>query len=246
MIRISFHAVLRWRLLAACGETRLDEAPEDLGAFQARVTHVYTEKALQWPMSRDADHSEWTAPIENALNTRAAPLQKARRSTTWRLTLEGFMLAPAGRAGAVLPQKRGGGERLCLRRGKQEKFLAKKHQMEIFESTTGESALLGLRPCPHQAGADPGSGGQYRRQGRGMDGRTARSEQGWFAPRAAAESAGSGTDAAVAKAGTGWLSPAKTAAVKQERVDFCRANQIIRRRRGNRVGNADPSFQKGA
>ena len=41
---------------------RLDEAPEDLGAFQARVTHVYTEKALQWPLSRDADHAEWDGP----------------------------------------------------------------------------------------------------------------------------------------------------------------------------------------
>ncbi|MBY6068629.1 hypothetical protein KUW17_17925 [Leisingera aquaemixtae] len=195
MIRIlSMLAALA--LLAACGETRLDEAPEDLGAFQARVTHVYTEKALQWPMSRDADHSEWTAPIENALNTRLRRYEGAQEYDV-AVTLEGFMLAPAG-VPVLFSPKSAVVVNVFVYDVAQEKFLAKKHQMEIFESTTGESALLGSGHARTK---------QEQIQGLAVNIADKVEEwmaeqheaEGWFAPRAAAET-GSGTDAAVAKA----------------------------------------------
>lgn len=128
-------------LLAACGETRLDEPPEDLGAFQARVVHVYTEKALQWPMSRSAEHSEWTAPIKSALDTRLRRYEGSQQYDV-AVTLEGFMLAPAG-VPVLFTPKSVVVVNVFVYDVEQEKFLAKKHQMEIFESTTGESALVG-------------------------------------------------------------------------------------------------------
>lgn len=174
-------------LLAACGETRLDEAPEDLGAFQARVTHVYTEKALQWPLSRDADHSEWTAPIENALNTRLRRYAGAQQYDV-AVTLEGFMLAPPG-VPVLFSPKSAVVVNVFVYDVANKKFLAKKHQMEIFESTTGESALLGS-----------GHARTKEQQIQGLAVNIAdkveewmaenHKEQGWFAPRPAADSAG--------------------------------------------------------
>lgn len=128
-------------LLVACGETRLDEAPEDLGAFQARIVHVYTEKALQWPMSRSADHSEWTDPIKSALETRLRRYEGGQQYDV-AVTLEGFMLAPAG-VPVLFSPKSVVVVNVFVYDVEQERFLAKKHQMEIFESTTGESALVG-------------------------------------------------------------------------------------------------------
>lgn len=167
-------------LLAACGETRLDEAPEDLGAFQARVTHVYTEKALQWPLSRDADHSEWTAPIENALNTRLRRYAGAQQYDV-AVTLEGFMLAPPG-VPVLFSPKSAVVVNVFVYDVANKKFLAKKHQMEIFESTTGESALLGS-----------GHARTKEQQIQGLAVNIAdkveewmaenHKEQGWFAPR---------------------------------------------------------------
>ncbi|MFY0311955.1 hypothetical protein ACFMBG_18905 [Leisingera sp. D0M16] len=174
-------------LLAACGETRLDEAPEDLGAFRARVTHVYTEKALQWPLSRDAEHSEWTTPIEKALNTRLRRYSGAQDYDV-AVTLEGFMLAPPG-VPVLFSPKSAVVVNVFVYDVANKKFLAKKHQMEIFESTTGQSALVGS-----------GHARTKEQQIQGLAVNIAdkveewmaenHKEQGWFAPRPAADSTG--------------------------------------------------------
>ncbi|AHC99452.1 hypothetical protein [Leisingera methylohalidivorans] len=187
-------------MLAACGETRLDEAPEDLGAFQARVTHVYTEKALQWPLSRNADHSEWDAAIKNALETRLRRYQGAQEYDV-AVTLEGFMLAPPG-VPVLFSPKSAVVVNVFVYDVAEKKFLAKKHQMEIFESTTGESALLGS-----------GHARTKEQQIQGLAVNIAdkveewmadqHKEEGWFAPRpaAAAGSGGAADTAAPATAG---------------------------------------------
>ncbi|OED48375.1 hypothetical protein AB838_10610 [Rhodobacteraceae bacterium (ex Bugula neritina AB1)] len=181
-------------LLTACGETQLNEAPEDLGAFQARVTHVYTEKALQWPLSRNAEHSEWTAPIEDALNTRLRRYSGAQEYDV-AVTLEGFMLAPPG-VPVLFSPKSAVVVNVFVYDVAEKKFLAKKHQMEIFESTTGESALLGSGHARTK---------QEQIQGLAINIADKVEEwmaeqhkaEGWFAPRAAAETLG-GADAAAA------------------------------------------------
>ncbi|MEX0301404.1 MAG: hypothetical protein AB3N24_03170 [Leisingera sp.] len=182
-------------LLAACGETRLDESPEDLGAFQARVTHVYTDKALQWPLSRNADHSEWTAPIKSAIDTRLRRYDGAQQYDV-AVTLEGFLLAPPG-VPVLLSPRSAVVVNVFIYDVAEKKFLAKKHQMEIFESTTGGSALLGS--------------GHVRTKEEQIQGLAINiadkveewmaeqhQEQGWFAPRPASEAGSAAAEPAPA------------------------------------------------
>ncbi|MVO17645.1 hypothetical protein [Parasedimentitalea huanghaiensis] len=140
MIRlIAFLASLS--LLTACGETLMDEAQEDLGAFKMRVGYIYTDKALQWPLSRNAEGSDWNADLQNALDTRLRRYEGTQEYDV-AITLEGFMLAPAG-VPIVLSPKSVAVVNVFVYDVAGQEYLAKKHQMEIFESTTGESALLG-------------------------------------------------------------------------------------------------------
>lgn len=128
-------------MLAACGATQLDETPEDLGAFKARVLHVYTEKALQWPLSRDAEPSEWQEPMERTLTARLGRYQGGQEYDV-AVTLEGFMLAPGG-VPIVFSPKSVAVVNVFVYDVAGKRFLAEKVQMEVFEDTTGESALLG-------------------------------------------------------------------------------------------------------
>lgn len=171
-------------LLVACGETRLDEAPEDLGAFQARIVHVYTEKALQWPMSRSADHSEWTDPIKSALESRLRRYEGVQQYDV-AVTLEGFMLAPAG-VPVLFSPKSVVVVNVFVYDVEQETFLAKKHQMEIFESTTGESALVGSGHARSKQEQIQGLAVNIADKVEEWMAEQHR-EQGWFAPRDSAE-----------------------------------------------------------
>lgn len=186
-------------LLVACGETRLDEAPEDLGAFQARVTHVYTEKALKWPLSRDADHSEWTAPIENALNARLRRYEGSQEYDV-AVTLEGFLLAPPG-VPVLFSPKSAVVVNVFVYDVAAKTYLAKKHQMEIFESTTGESALLGSGHARSKQEQIQGLAINIADQVEEWMAEQHR-EQGWFAPRAAAPASAAAATADEAAADT--------------------------------------------
>jgi len=128
-------------LLSACGETQLNEAPEDLGDFSMRVSFVYTDKARQWPLSRDAEPSEWNAPIEKALEARLGRYEGAGQYDV-AITLEGYLLATGGIPVLVNP-KSAAVVNVFVYDVSTKSYLIKKHQMEIFESTTGESAILG-------------------------------------------------------------------------------------------------------
>ncbi|KAE9628901.1 hypothetical protein FEE96_14820 [Parasedimentitalea maritima] len=140
MIRlIAFLASLS--LLTACGETLMDEAQEDLGTFKMRVGYIYTDKALQWPLSRNAEASDWNADLQNALDTRLRRYEGTQEYDV-AITLEGFMLAPPG-VPIVLNPKSVAVVNVFVYDVAGQEYLAKKHQMEIFESTTGESVILG-------------------------------------------------------------------------------------------------------
>ena len=128
-------------LLVSCSETQLDEAPEDLGNFNMRVGFVYTDKALQWPLSRDAEPSEWNEPIERALEARLGRYQGNGKYDV-AITLEGFLLATGGIPVLVNP-KSAAVVNVFVYNVETQTYLARKHQMEIFEDTTGESALIG-------------------------------------------------------------------------------------------------------
>ncbi|MEX5579836.1 hypothetical protein [Pseudophaeobacter sp. A-200-2] len=128
-------------LLSACTETLLDEPPEDLGAFRVRVAHVYAEKALKWPMSRAAEQSEWIEPMKTALEARLRRYDGPQEYDV-AVTLEGFMLAPPG-VPVLFNPKSVAVVNVFVYDVEKEEFLADKHQMEIFEDTTGESAIVG-------------------------------------------------------------------------------------------------------
>ncbi|MFW8595815.1 hypothetical protein [Cribrihabitans neustonicus] len=187
-------------LLAACGETRLDEPPEDLGAFKPRLAYVYTEKALQWPMSRQADHSEWTAPIENALEARLRRYEGSQEYDV-AVTLEGFMLAPAG-VPVLFSPKSVAVVNVFVYDVAAKEFLAKKHQMEIFESTTGESAVLGSGHARSKEEQIAGLAVNIADKVEEWMAERHR-EEGWFAPRGAEASADTPPDGAVAPVPSG-------------------------------------------
>lgn len=128
-------------LMAACGTTQLNEAPEQMGAFSARVLHVYTDKAIQWPLSRSAEPSEWNAPMESAMQARLGRYDGGQEYDV-AVSLEGYMLAPPGIPVVVNP-KSVAVVNVFVYDVANETFLAKKEQMEIFEDTTGQSAILG-------------------------------------------------------------------------------------------------------
>ena len=80
--------MIRWAVLASvmlvltgCAETQIDEAPESLGEFKLRVNYAFADKAVQGPLSRDANPAEWTAAIERP-STKDWRAIKGRRSMT--------------------------------------------------------------------------------------------------------------------------------------------------------------------
>lgn len=128
-------------VLAACETTTLDEPPEDLGDFNMRVGFVYTDKALQWPLSRSAEPSEWNEPIERALEARLGRYDGSGKYDV-AITLEGFLLATGGIPVLVNP-KSAAVVNVFVYDVSSKTYLVRKHQMKIFEDTTGESAIIG-------------------------------------------------------------------------------------------------------
>ncbi|CUH86836.1 hypothetical protein PH5382_00755 [Phaeobacter sp. CECT 5382] len=180
MFRIFAFLAAMLVLLTACGETTLNEAPEDLGDFNMRVSFVYTDKALQWPLSRAAEPSEWNAPIERAMEARLGRYNGTGKYDV-AVTLEGFLLATGGIPVLVNP-KSAAVVNVFVYDVKTKTYLAKEHQMKIFEDTTGESAIIGS--------------GYSRTKEEQIDGLSLRiidaleeymaeqhAEHGWFAPK---------------------------------------------------------------
>ncbi|MEP2716738.1 hypothetical protein [Pseudophaeobacter sp.] len=128
-------------LLAACEETKLNEAKEDLGDFNMRVSFVYTDKAKQWPLSRAAEPSEWNEPIERAVAARLGRYNGSGKYDV-AITLEGFLLATGGIPVLVNP-KSAAVVNVFVYDVTTKTYLAREHQMEIFEDTTGESVIIG-------------------------------------------------------------------------------------------------------
>jgi hypothetical protein len=168
-------------LVTACSETQLNEPPEDLGAFKVRVAHVYTEKALKWPMSRDAQQSEWVEPMKTALEARLRRYEGSQEYDV-AVTLEGFMLAPPG-VPVLFNPKSVAVVNVFVYDVANEEFLADKHQMEVFEDTTGESAIVG---SGHSRTKEEQIAGLALNIADAVEEWMAEQhkENGWFAPRA--------------------------------------------------------------
>jgi hypothetical protein len=128
-------------LLAACEETQLNEAPQELGDFKLRRGFVYTDKASTYPISRKAEPSEWNKPIEEALEARLRRYQGSGQYDV-AITLESFSLAPPG-VPVVFNPKSVAVVLVFVYDVANKTFLLEEHQMIVFEDTTGESAIVG-------------------------------------------------------------------------------------------------------
>ena len=127
--------------LAGCAETLVDEPVESLGEFNMRVNYVFAEKAVKGPVSRDATPAEWTEAIENAVNLRLARYTGTQEYDIG-ISLEGYMLAPPG-VPIVFNPRSTAIVLVNVYDVEQKKFLAKAHQIQVFEDTSGSSAVLG-------------------------------------------------------------------------------------------------------
>jgi hypothetical protein len=140
--------MFRWALLLVvttallgCAQTRVDEAPEDLGAFKLRVNYSFADKAVQGPVSRDATPDEWTAAIENAIDLRLGRYSGPQEYDIG-ISLEGYMLAPPGVPILMSPRSTAIVLVNVYDVGQKE-FLAKAHQIQVLEDTSSESAVVG-------------------------------------------------------------------------------------------------------
>lgn len=128
-------------LLAGCARPGMDAPPEDLGEFHARVQYVFTENATQGPVSRDATPDEWKVALEQALADRMARYDGSREFDIG-VSLEGYMLAPPG-VPVLYSPKSTAVVYVHLYDVAAKEFVARKKELQVFESTTGESALVG-------------------------------------------------------------------------------------------------------
>lgn len=127
--------------LSGCAQTLVDEPAENLGEFKMRVNYVFADKAVKGPVSRDATPAEWTEAIEKAVDLRMLRYQGAQEYDIG-ISLEGYMLAPPG-VPIVLNPRSTAIILVNVYDVEQKKFLAKAHQMQVFEDTSGSSAVLG-------------------------------------------------------------------------------------------------------
>lgn len=128
-------------LLSACTESSVNEPPEELGAFKLRVNYTFAEKAVKGPVSRDATAKEWEIALKDALTSRLGRFDGPQEYDV-AVTLEGYMLAPAGIPVLYSP-KSTAIVNLFVYDVAQKKYLVKEHQMQVLEDTTQESLVVG-------------------------------------------------------------------------------------------------------
>ena len=140
MIRRAFLLASMVALLG-CAQTQMDEAPEDLAAFKLRVNYAFADKAVKGPVSREATPGEWTAAIENAVDIRLGRYEGTQEYDIG-ISLEGFMLAPPG-VPILLSPRSTAIVLVNVYDVEKKEFLAKAHQIQVLEDTSGESAVIG-------------------------------------------------------------------------------------------------------
>ncbi|GGH38557.1 hypothetical protein SAMN05444007_1112 [Cribrihabitans marinus] len=192
-------------LVAACTTPEQNAAPKDLGAFDLRVNYVFADKAVKGPISRPATPQEWVAALESALEDRLGRYDGPQHYDIG-VSLEGYMLAPPG-VPVLYSPKSTAIVLVHVYDVQREKFLARSHQLQVFEDTTQESFVVGS-----------GLAREREEQLSGLAENVAErielwlaeehAEKGWFKPRTVL---GAGQDAS---------NPAESPATRQDVLDF--------------------------
>lgn len=169
-------------LLAACAAApSADDPLADLGAFRLGHNVVVASKAQKGPVSRDATGDEWIAALKPALAQRFGRYQGTQLYHLG-ISVEGYALAPPGVPLLYKPKSA-----LILNvtvwdDAAGKKLNEKPEQFTVFETTTGESFLVGSGNKRTKAQQMAGlSANAVRRIEEWMVAQ--RKAQGWFAPR---------------------------------------------------------------
>lgn len=169
-------------LLAACtAAPRADDPLADLGAFRLGHNVVVATKAQKGPVSRDATAEEWVAALRPALAQRFGRYG-GNQLYHLGISVEGFALAPPGVPLLYKPKSA-----LILNVTVWDDAAGRKlnetpEQFTVFETTTGESFLVGSGNKRDKAQQMAGlSANAVRRIETWMADQ--RSAQGWFSPR---------------------------------------------------------------
>lgn len=142
MIRI-FAVLGILAMLSACAPMATPEDPlADLGAFRLGHNVVVASKARTGPISRAATTQEWEAVMKNAIANRFGRYQ-GDQLYHLGISVEGFMLAPPGLPLVYTPKSALIVNVTVWDDAANAKLNAEPEQFTVFESTTGESFIMG-------------------------------------------------------------------------------------------------------
>lgn len=134
--------ILGLTLVAACTPVSDTDPLVDLGDFSLGHNVVVAGKAQQGPISRDATPEEWVAVLTEAVDRRLGQYQGEKLYHV-AVSVEGFMLAPAGVPLLFKPKSALIVNVTVWDDAAGVKLNDKVEQFTIFETTTGESAIVG-------------------------------------------------------------------------------------------------------
>jgi len=141
MIRI-FALLAGFALLSACTASSPDEPLADLGEFRLGHNIVVASKAQKGPISRDATSEEWVSVMTKAVADRFGRYEGSQLYHLG-ISVEGYMLAPKGVPVIYNPKSA-----LIINVTVWDDAAAKKlndkvKQFTVFETTTGNTLLMG-------------------------------------------------------------------------------------------------------
>jgi hypothetical protein len=87
--------ILSVAVLSACGGSRLEDPPVDLGNFRLGLNIVVTQNMQRVPISREATGEEWEAAIKKAVDDRFGRYE-GDKFFNIGVAVEGYALAPPG------------------------------------------------------------------------------------------------------------------------------------------------------
>ncbi|WP_093035770.1 hypothetical protein [Ruegeria marina] len=129
-------------LLAACTAATPEEPLEDLGEFKLGHYVVFAGKAQKGPISRDAKPEEWEAALKAAVGERFTQYN-GTQFYHLGISVEGYMLAPPGVPVVYSPKSALIINVTVWDDATQSKLNPEVEQFTVFETTTGESWLMG-------------------------------------------------------------------------------------------------------
>lgn len=129
-------------LIAGCAPATPDEPLEAMGEFSLGHNVVVASKAQKGPISRDATEEEWVNALTKAVGERFGQYQGTQLYHLG-ISVEGYMLAPKGIPVLYSPKSA-----LIINVTAWDDAAGKKlneevEQFTVFESTTGDTMLIG-------------------------------------------------------------------------------------------------------